>query len=80
MLLLLETTQAVEVEAAHCRSAESELQRLRLVCAGATGSLLAGGLLAAFLVLVFADFLQSFFDTACNSAAIREIIEQPRDS
>jgi hypothetical protein len=60
-----------------CRAAESGLNLLRLSSAWEAGRILVGGLIASFLVLVVADFLQSFFDTASNSAAIREIMEQP---
>ena len=78
--ILFETTQTAEAEAAKCRATESGLKQLRLSCAGDSGTLLLEGLVAAFLILVFADFLQSFFDTASNSSMIRELMEQSRKS
>ncbi len=75
---LLETTQTVETEAAKCRNAEAGLKQLRWACAGATGGLLAGGLIVAFLVLVLADVLRSFFDTAANANALRELLSPSR--
>lgn len=73
--LLFEATRTAEYQAQECSKAESDLKILRFSCAGDTGRLLVGGLIVAFLVLVFADFLQSFFDTASNSSAIREYFE-----
>ena len=74
--MLLETTQAAESEAQECRSSETALKMLRLNYAGQAGMYLLVGLVIAFLILVFADFLQSFFDTASNSASILEFLER----
>jgi len=74
--ILLNTTQMAESEAQRCRYAESALKMLRLEYAGKAGSYLLIGLVIAFLILVFADFLQSFFDTASNSASILEFLER----
>ena len=73
---LLNTTQTAESEAQKCRFAESALKMLRLEYSGKAGSYLLIGLVIAFLILVFADFLQSFFDTASNSALILEFLER----
>jgi len=74
--ILLETTQMAESEAQKCRYAESSLKMLRLSSAGKVGMYLLIGLVVAFLILVFADFLQSFFDTASNSASIFELLDR----
>jgi hypothetical protein len=74
--IMLETTQMAEVEAQKCRNAEASLKMLRLSSAGKVGIYLLNGLIVAFLILVFADFLQSFFDTASNSASILEFLER----
>lgn len=74
--ILLETTQMAESEAQKCRYAEASLKMLRLSYLGKVGSFLLAGLVVAFLILVFADFLQSFFDTASNSASILEFLER----
>jgi Mg2+/Co2+ transporter CorB len=62
-----------------CRNAETTIKVARLSYLGKTGIVVAAGLAAAFLILVFADLLQSFFDTASNSGAIRGILENKND-
>lgn len=74
--ILLDTTQMAESEAQKCRYSDTALKMLRLAYAGKVGSYMLAGLVVAFLILVFADFLQSFFDTASNSASILEFLER----
>ena len=74
--ILLETTQMAEAEAQKCRFSEASLKILRLEYSGLAGRYLLAGLGLAFLILVFADLLQSFFDTASNSASILEFLER----
>ena len=73
--LFIDTTQVMENEAAQCRGSENAVHMLRLTFALKLAKLLIGGLVVAFLILVFADFIQSFFDTATNVAAIRKRVD-----
>jgi hypothetical protein len=77
--ILIETTTFAETESVKCRNAETTIKVARLSYLGKTGIVVAAGLAAAFLILVFADLLQSFFDTASNSGAIRGILENKND-
>ena len=74
--VLLETMHAAEEESAKCRASEGQIKVLRLEFLGKAGATLGLGLAVAFLILVFADLLQSFFDTASNSAALVELRER----
>jgi hypothetical protein len=73
--VLIETMHAAEEESAKCRAAEGQIKVLRIGFFGQAGATLGASLAVAFLILVFADLLQSFFDTASNSAAGVELLE-----
>jgi hypothetical protein len=68
--VLLEATRVAEAEAKDCRASEVALKELRLSSIGFSGACLVLGIVLALLILVFADFLKSIFDTASNSASI----------
>lgn len=72
----VQAMRTAENEAASCRAAEARLRQLLLARAAEAGWALLIGIAVAFAILVFADFIQSFFDTATNSAAIRERLER----
>jgi hypothetical protein len=74
--MLLETTRLVENEARTCRASEGALKELRLSSLGYSTAYLFFGVALAFLILVFADFLRSLFDTASNSASIVCLLEK----
>lgn len=74
--LLLEATRVAEEEAKDCRASEVALKELRLSSIGFSGACLALGIVLALLILVFADFLKSIFDTASNSASILSSLEK----
>jgi hypothetical protein len=78
--ILFETSKLVDEEAEKCRNAESGLKILRLSCVRDSFRMLIVGMISAFLVLVFADFMQSFFDTASNSSIIRQLLENGRNN
>lgn len=72
---LARVTESLEVERQRCAESEQALQRLWLetwiwICA-----ILLGATLAAFLVLVMADLVRSFLDSAAHSAKIAAAFE-----
>lgn len=68
--VLAHTQSLFEAERDRCRLAEVILKTIRLDHVVQFGKYLGIGLAIAFLILVFADFIQSFFDTATNTRDI----------
>lgn len=68
------TQQLAHDERERCRVATLAIESLWLDAAGSMALSAGLGLLAAFLVLVFADLLQTFFDTATNTGIAAEYI------
>ena len=78
--ILDQTQSQLERERTHCRLADLALRRIWLDHAVQFGIYLSIGVAIAFLILVFADFIQSFFDTATNTRTILAHIRNENDS
>jgi hypothetical protein len=59
-------------ENTRCQSAALALRGIWMSAGFRMGTAMAAGILAAFLVMVFADLLQTFFDTATNTGILVE--------
>ena len=77
--MLAQTQSLLEVETERCRQAEIALKAIWLQHAVLFGKYLGFGLALSFLILVFADFIKSFFDTATNTRAILERISSKEE-
>jgi hypothetical protein len=75
---ILETANRMEAERDQCGAAESRIQALRSAWMIDAIMMTIAGLAAAFVILVLADFIQSFFDTATNAGLILDRLEEVR--
>jgi|GEM_PF-5838600 len=77
--ILGRTATTLETERDQCRIAETLQRTLR--SAWLTDSFLAllAGIAAVFMILVFADFIQSFFDTASSAGQILARLEEQKE-
>jgi len=73
--VLARTESQLELERNQCRLSEIALKTIQLEHGARGGIYLGIGLALAFVILVLADFIQSFFDTATNTRSILARLE-----
>lgn len=67
---IMDAAKTVETERDQCRGSEAAASRLQAEWLYSTLLTLLAGLAGAFLILVLADFIQSFFDTATSAGLV----------